>query len=78
MAVQKVLKRKGIRGEARTEHGEVKERCNLSLTPTAITALDRIAQKLLISRSEVVERAARGDGEILALLAVPSSSPMIE
>lgn len=47
------------KGEARTNHEEIKERCNLSLTPTAIAYLDAKATKEGISRSELVERIAR-------------------
>lgn len=56
------------KGDARTEYEEIKQRCNLSLTPTAIANLDAFATQLNISRSEFVERLARGDGEAIALL----------
>jgi hypothetical protein len=40
-------------------HGELKEKLNLTLTPTAIQKLTAIANKEGISRSELVERWAR-------------------
>lgn len=65
---QNLKKGKPIRGESRTEYEEAKQRCNLTLTPTAIASLDTFATQLNISRSEFVERIARGDGEAIALL----------
>lgn len=47
------------KGEARTNHEEIKERCNLSLTPTAIAYLDAEAEAQNISRSELIEQFAR-------------------
>lgn len=44
------------------------KRVNMSLTPEAIANLDAFANQLNISRSEFVERLARGDGEAIALL----------
>ena len=41
-------------------HDEVKKRVNLSLTPTAIAGLDKLAQELDLSRSELVEQIGRG------------------
>jgi len=41
-------------------YDEVKKRVNLSLTPTAIAGLDKLAQELDLSRSELVERIGRG------------------
>ena len=62
---QSLTKIRPKKGDARTEHGEQKERCNFSLTPTAIDSLNKIAAQFDISRSELVERIARGDEEIL-------------
>lgn len=60
MAGKQALKQtRPKRGEPRTSHEEIKERCNLSLTPTAIAYLDAKAEKEGISRSELVERFAR-------------------
>jgi len=56
---QNLIKGKPKKGEARTEYGEAKERCNLTLTPTAIAFLDAKAQSLGISRSELIEQYAR-------------------
>jgi len=39
---------------------EMKSRCNLALTPTAIAGLDQLAQQRELSRSELVERIGRG------------------
>lgn len=39
---------------------EGKERVNVSLTPTAVQQLDSKAAQLNVSRSELVERFARG------------------
>ena len=41
-------------------HDEVKKRVNLSLTPTAIAGLDKLAQEFDLSRSELVEQIGRG------------------
>ena len=41
-------------------YDEVKKRVSLSLTPTAISKLDELAQELSLSRSELVEQIARG------------------
>lgn len=60
MAIQRV-KGKGLKGMPRTEHEEKKKVMTLSITPTAIASLDDAADKLNISRSELVERIARGD-----------------
>ncbi len=59
-----------IRGERGTPmyYDEVKKKTQLILTPTAIASLDHFATQLNISRSEFVERIARGDEEALALL----------
>lgn len=66
---QKLVKGKPRRGEPRTEHEETKTRINMTLTPTAIASLDRIAAELEISRSELVERLARvEDAAIMELL----------
>ncbi len=67
---QNLKKTRPARGEARTEYGEQKKPCNLSLTQTAIATLDRIATHLKISRSELVERIARGDAEAIVLLTI--------
>ena len=56
---QKLIKGKPKKGEPRTGYEEQKERVNLSLTPTAILFFDAIAERLNISRSEVLERIAR-------------------
>jgi metal-responsive CopG/Arc/MetJ family transcriptional regulator len=42
------------------EYGENKERINISLTPTAQRLLDEQGTALGISRSELIERFARG------------------
>lgn len=65
---QSLKQTRAKKGDARTEYEEVKQRCNLSLTPTAIASLNSLATQLNISRSEFVERLARGDGEAIALL----------
>ena len=41
-------------------HDEVKKRVNLSLTPTAIAGLDKLAEEFDLSRSELVEQIGRG------------------
>ncbi|MEL6442218.1 MAG: ribbon-helix-helix protein, CopG family [Cyanobacteria bacterium J06621_8] len=41
-------------------HDEVKKRVNLSLTPTAIAGLDKLAEESDLSRSELVEQIGRG------------------
>lgn len=59
---QKKQSRKGIksyRGQPEI-YDELKKVVSLSLTPTAIAGLDQFSQKLEISRSEFVERVARG------------------
>jgi len=44
----------------REEYGEKKDRVNVSLTPTAQRLLDQQGTVLGISRSELIERLARG------------------
>jgi tetrahydromethanopterin S-methyltransferase subunit B len=41
-------------------HGEKKQRMNIMLTPTAANVLDSRAEVMGISRSELIERLARG------------------
>jgi hypothetical protein len=67
MSVQKV-KGKGLKGIPRTEHEEKKRVTTLSLTPTAIASLDRIATLRGISRSELVERIARDEETLMRVL----------
>lgn len=47
---------------------EKKTQVSMQLTPTAIANLNSFATQLNISRSEFVERIARGDEEAIALL----------
>jgi 3-oxoacyl-[acyl-carrier-protein] synthase III len=47
-------------------HGEKKSGKQFMLTESASTAIDEIAKRLGISRSEVVERAARCGGMVAA------------
>jgi hypothetical protein len=49
-------------------HDEVKQTHGIKLTDTAWKKLGEIAKALKISRSELVERIARGDAEAIALL----------
>ncbi len=39
--------------------GESKRRVNLMLTPTAVEKVDRIAEQMRLTRSEVIERLIR-------------------
>ena len=39
---------------------ELKRRCTIALTPTAITGLDQLAKQRKLSRSELIERIGRG------------------
>ena len=41
--------------------GESKQRINVMLTPTAIGAIDGVADELGLTRSEVLERLARSE-----------------
>ena len=41
-------------------YDEVKKRVNLSLTPSAIAGLDKLAEEFDLSRSELVEQIGRG------------------
>ena len=41
--------------------GESKQRINVMLTPTAIAAIDSVADELGLTRSEVLERLARSE-----------------
>lgn len=69
MGKTKFTKTRPAKGESRTEYTEPKQRCNLSLTSTAIASLDAIATALDISRSELVERIARAESaRIMELL----------
>jgi hypothetical protein len=40
---------------------ELKERVNIAITPTAKNGLDKMADELGISRSELIERVGRGE-----------------
>lgn len=51
----------------RGEYGENKDRVNFMLTPTALTNLNQRAEDLGISRSELVERFARGQVDLSPL-----------
>ncbi|MFB2977641.1 ribbon-helix-helix protein, CopG family [Microseira sp. BLCC-F43] len=44
----------------REEYGEKKERVNITITPTAQRLLDQKGEALGVSRSELIERFARG------------------
>ncbi len=48
--------------------GESKRRVNLMLTPTAIEKVDHIAEKMRLTRSEIIERLIRTDCLSLDLL----------
>lgn len=50
-------------------YDETKKKTQFTLTPTAIAYLDTSATALGISRSELVERIARGDTAAMKLLA---------
>lgn len=56
-------------------YDELKTKQTLTLTPTSVKGLDKIAELLGISRSELVERIGRG---IIPLAAMPSHSQPIE
>lgn len=49
---------KSMRGQPEL-YDEKKERCTLSLTPTAVRLLDQHAELVELSRSELVERIGR-------------------
>lgn len=59
---QRKKARKGLKSERGQpeSYDEVKTKQTLSLTPTAVQGLDKIAESLDISRSELVERIGRG------------------
>jgi hypothetical protein len=65
-------RKKGVKGQPgtpTTEYGELKSNVKMTLTPTAVATLDRIATALSVSRSELTERIARaGDEAIMKLL----------
>ena len=74
-----ILRQAGSTTGAAILYDEAKERCNFTLTPTAIASLDRIATALGISRSELVERIARaGDEAIMAIVKHPSHTPSVD
>lgn len=52
------------RSEAK-KYGETKQRFQIMLTPTALEKLEKIADRLGISRSEALERLLRKDREVL-------------
>ena len=54
--------KKSMRNEPEM-YDQIKKRCNLSLTQVAINGLDEMAKVHGLSRSEVVERFARGQLE---------------
>lgn len=41
------------------KYGEIKQRYQIMLTETASVELDRVAEKLLITRSELIEQVIR-------------------
>ncbi len=49
------------RGQDMYGYGEQKQRCNLTLTPTAIAILDRVAKANGLSKSEYLERWLRNE-----------------
>ncbi len=60
MPEQKIIKgKKAVKGESMTGYGEVKERINITLTPTAIASSTAEAETQSISRSELFEKYAR-------------------
>lgn len=58
---------KSMRGVAEL-YDEKKRQFNTTLTPTAITNLEKIALEIKVSRSEVIEKAARGEIDLLEIL----------
>lgn len=56
---QSLKKTRAKQGEARTEYGETKKRVNLSLTLSAIAWLNSLAERLNLSRSDLIERITR-------------------
>ena len=56
---QNFKKIRAKKGDARTEFGEVKEKLNLSVTPTAKSKLTKAATAHNISVSELIERYGR-------------------
>jgi hypothetical protein len=66
-------RKKGVKGEkSRREKGEggkeKKRPFNLSLQPSSITNLEKAANHLGISRSEVIDQATQGEIDLLDLL----------
>lgn len=53
-------------------YGEHKATVSVTLTPTAIERLDQQAAVMGISRSELIERLARGLGELNSPKAAPA------
>ena len=49
-------------------YDERKRQFNVTLTPTAIANLEKIALKIDVSRSEVIEKAARGEINLLEMI----------
>lgn len=43
------------------EHGEIKKQIGVALTQTGAEGLDKLAQKLLVSRSQLIEMIGRGE-----------------
>ncbi len=68
MGKTKFAKVKPKKGESRSEYDEAKQRCNLTLTPTARKKLDSIADEQGVSLSELIERYGRNYGLIEAVL----------
>ena len=60
-------KGKTLRGEAEI-YGQKKRQFNATLTPESITTLEDIAILIGESRSQVIEKALRGDIDLLKLL----------
>ncbi|NJN13665.1 MAG: ribbon-helix-helix protein, CopG family [Richelia sp. RM1_1_1] len=43
------------------EHGEIKKQVSVGLTPSSVEGLDKQAQRLGISRSQLIEMIGRGE-----------------
>lgn len=59
-------------------HDELKARVTLALTPTAVQGLDSLAEKLEVSRSELVEQIGRGEIQLCRKRTLDSVNPTVQ
>lgn len=59
--LDKLTSKRAAKGKSLYGYGEQKRALNLSLTPTAIEILNRVASEQSLSKSELIEQWARNE-----------------